>query len=89
MRDAFKERALDEPRWGYRTLGHILRTREGWKDNDKGIYRVYAEEGLQVGKRILGSSTGVGETPAEDHPQMIKTKSYLAVAANAADEKTT
>ena len=76
-------------RWGYRILGHILRTREGWKDIDKRVYHVYAEEELQVGKQILGTSTGVVETPAEVHLQRVETKSYLAVAANAADEKTT
>ena len=53
------------------------------------MYHVYAEEGLQVGKQILGTSTGVGETPAEDHPQIVETKSYLVVAANAANERNT
>lgn len=50
LKTALKEKAYEKPRWGYRNL-QVLLQREGWADNHKRIYRVYAEAGLQVGKR--------------------------------------
>ena len=34
-------------RYGYRRI-HVLLQREGWHVNDKRIYRLYVEEGLQI-----------------------------------------
>lgn len=50
LKEALKETALTYPRWGYRNLQTILQ-REGWNDNHKRIYRIYAQEGLQVARR--------------------------------------
>jgi putative transposase len=50
LRAALKEKALEHPRWGYRNLQTLLQ-REGWRDNHKRIYRIYAQEGLQVSRR--------------------------------------
>jgi putative transposase len=47
---ALKEKAALYRRWGYRMLLELLR-REGWKDNHKRVYRIYATEGLQVPQR--------------------------------------
>lgn len=50
LKEALQEKAYRYPRWGYRNLLELLR-REGWKDNHKRVYRVYAAAGLQVGTR--------------------------------------
>ena len=50
LRAALKEAATKRRRWGYRMLTETLR-REGFTDNQKRIYRVYREEGLQVPMR--------------------------------------
>jgi len=50
LKEALQEKAYQHPRWGYRNLLELLR-REGWKDNHKRVYRVYAAAGLQVGTR--------------------------------------
>jgi putative transposase len=42
-----KELAAARPRYGYLRL-HLLLRREGWRVNQKRIYRLYLEEGLQV-----------------------------------------
>lgn len=50
LRAALKEHAANQPGWGYRGLMDWL-IRDGFTDNHKRVYRVYAEEGLQLGRR--------------------------------------
>lgn len=50
LRAALKEHASRNPGWGYRGLMDWL-IRDGFTDNHKRVYRVYAEEGLQLGQR--------------------------------------
>lgn len=50
MRGRLKELAEERRRWGYRML-HVLLAREGYVVNHKRVYRVYAEEGLQIRRR--------------------------------------
>lgn len=52
--------AHSHPRYGYRRVGNLLR-REGWKVNQKRVYRLWRQEGLKVPvrqrkKRRMGSS---------------------------------
>jgi len=42
--------AAENQGWGYRGLMDWL-VRDGFKDNHKRVYRIYAEEGLQLGRR--------------------------------------
>jgi putative transposase len=44
------QHATENQGWGYRGLMDWL-VREGFGDNHKRVYRIYAEEGLQLGKR--------------------------------------
>lgn len=50
LRAALKEYATDNPGWGYRGLMDWL-IRDHFYDNHKRVYRIYAEEGLQIGLR--------------------------------------
>ena len=50
MRTALNKHATEKQGWGYRGLMDWL-VREGFNDNHKRVYRVYAEEGLQLGRR--------------------------------------
>ena len=50
LRAALTQHAKDNPGWGYRGLMDWL-SRDGFTDNHKRVYRVYAEEGLQLGRR--------------------------------------
>lgn len=50
LRCRIRELASTYVRFGYRRLTVMLR-REGWKVNAKRVYRLYAEEGLQVRSR--------------------------------------
>ena len=47
LRRRIRELAAARPRFGYRRLGVLLR-REGWLVNQKRVYRIYREEGLEV-----------------------------------------
>lgn len=47
MRKRIREIAETRVRYGYRRI-HILLRREGWQVNVKRVYRLYAEEGLQL-----------------------------------------
>jgi putative transposase len=46
LRQALREKAAQRRRFGYRRLWIVLR-REGWTDNQKRVYRLYREEGLE------------------------------------------
>lgn len=50
LRVALNKHATHNQGWGYRGLMDWL-VRDGFKDNHKRVYRVYAEEGLQLGRR--------------------------------------
>lgn len=50
LRKALNKYALENSNWGYRGLMDWL-IRDGILDNHKRVYRVYAEEGLQLGRR--------------------------------------
>ncbi len=50
LRVALHKHATANPGWGYRGLMDWL-LRDGMTDNHKRVYRVYAEEGLQLGRR--------------------------------------
>ena len=50
LRSALNEHATANQGWGYRGLMDWL-VRDGFRDNHKRVYRVYAEEGLQLGRR--------------------------------------
>jgi len=50
LRRALNKHATENQGWGYRGLMDWL-VREGFRDNHKRVYRIYAEEGLQLGKR--------------------------------------
>ena len=50
LRAALGRHAATNPGWGYRGLMDWL-IRDGFMDNHKRVYRVYAEEGLQLGRR--------------------------------------
>jgi|TARA_B100001964_G_scaffold243026_1_gene319730 putative transposase len=47
LRGRLRELAAARPRFGYRRLCVLLR-REGWLVNQKRVYRIYREEGLEV-----------------------------------------
>lgn len=49
-REALNRHATDNQGWGYRSLMDWL-DRDGFKDNHKRVYRIDAQEGLQLGKR--------------------------------------
>ena len=50
LRKALNQLAAKNGGWGYRGLMDWLE-REGYRDNHKRVYRIYAEEGLQLGRR--------------------------------------
>lgn len=50
LRAALNKHATDNQGWGYRGLMDWLE-RDGFRDNHKRVYRIYAEEGLQLGRR--------------------------------------
>lgn len=50
LRAALNKYATENQGWGYRGLSDWL-LRDGFRDNHKRIYRIYAEEGLQLGRR--------------------------------------
>jgi len=50
LRAALNKYATENQGWGYRGLMDWL-ARDGMHDNHKRVYRVYAEEGLQLGRR--------------------------------------
>jgi len=50
LREALNKHAAANQGWGYRGLMDWF-VREGIHDNHKRVYRVYAEEGLQLGRR--------------------------------------
>lgn len=50
LRAALNRHATDNQGWGYRSLMDWL-IRDGFKDNHKRVYRIYAQEGLQLGRR--------------------------------------
>jgi len=50
LRSALNRHATANQGWGYRGLMDWL-VRDGFSDNHKRVYRVYAEEGLQLGQR--------------------------------------
>lgn len=50
LRAALSKYASSQPGWGYRGLMDWL-VRDGFTDNHKRVYRIYAEEGLQLGRR--------------------------------------
>lgn len=50
LRAALNRHATDNQGWGYRGLMDWLE-RDGFRDNHKRVYRIYAEEGLQLGSR--------------------------------------
>ena len=50
LRDALNKYAADNQGWGYHGLMDWL-VRDGFTDNHKRVYRVYSEEGLQLGQR--------------------------------------
>lgn len=50
LRTALNKYATENQGWGYRSLMDWL-VRDGFRDNHKRVYRVYSEEGLQLGRR--------------------------------------
>lgn len=50
LRAALTKYAAENQGWGYRGLMDWL-VRDGFRDNHKRVYRIYAEEGLQLGRR--------------------------------------
>ena len=50
LRAALNKHATNNQGWGYRGLMDWL-IRDGFRDNHNRVYRVYAEEGLQLGQR--------------------------------------
>jgi len=52
LRDRIKDIAAARVRYGYRRIGVLLR-REGFKVNDKRVYRLYALEGLSLRAKLL------------------------------------
>lgn len=50
LRAALTKHATENQGWGYRGLMDWL-VRDGFGDNHKRVYRIYAEEGLQLGRR--------------------------------------
>ena len=50
MRMRIKELAAVRVRYGYKRI-HVLLQREGWNINDKRVYRIYCEEGLNLRKK--------------------------------------
>lgn len=50
LRKAINRYASENQGWGYRSLMDWL-LRDGYRDNHKRVYRIYAEEGLQLGRR--------------------------------------
>lgn len=50
LRERIKAHAADRPRWGYRRI-HVLLCREGWRVNQKRVYRLYRDEGLAVRRK--------------------------------------
>ena len=46
-----RDLAASRVRYGYRRLRVLLR-REGWPVNAKGVYRLYAEEGLTIRSKV-------------------------------------
>lgn len=50
LREALTSHAANNQGWGYRGLMDWL-VRDGFNDNHKRVYRVYSEEGLQLGQR--------------------------------------
>ena len=48
--ERMRELAAERPRFGYRRL-HVMLRREGWQVNHKGLYRLYRNERLAVGRR--------------------------------------
>lgn len=50
LREALNRHAGENQGWGYRGLMDWL-ARDGFDDNHKRVYRIYAEEGLQLGRR--------------------------------------
>ncbi len=51
LRERIKEIAAARVRYGYRRIGVLLR-REGFKINDKRVYRLYASEGLSLRAKL-------------------------------------
>jgi putative transposase len=50
LRMRIKEIAAVLVRYGYKRI-HVLLQREGWDVNPKQVYRVYCEEGLNLGRK--------------------------------------
>ena len=50
LRMRIKEIASTRVRYGYRRI-HVLLKREGWEINHKRVYRIYRQEGLNLGKK--------------------------------------
>ena len=66
-----KRIAERNPRWGYRSVGRVLR-REGWKVNHKKLERLWRQEGLQVPqkkrkKRRLGDKSQACDRAKAEH----------------------
>ncbi|MBE7174230.1 MAG: transposase [Williamsia sp.] len=50
VRQRIKDIARSRVRYGLRRI-HILLRRAAWKDNSKRVYRIYKEEGLDLGSK--------------------------------------
>jgi putative transposase len=63
LRQRLKELAAVHVRFGYRRLTVLLR-REGWEVNAKRVYRIYAQEGMQVRTKVRRKSARRERLPA-------------------------
>ncbi len=69
LRKALNRHASEKPGWGYRGLMDWL-IRDGFSDNHKRVYRVYAEEGLQLGRRKRRQKTRYRGTKLDEPNQV-------------------
>ena len=60
FRDALVELAQEQPRYGYRRLGELLK-RKGERVNHKRLFRVYREAGLSVKRKRRKLLVRVGQ----------------------------
>jgi putative transposase len=63
LRRRLREMAAARTHAGYRQL-HVYLRREGWKNNHKRLYRLYIEEGLEIGENghVAGAARPEGSS---------------------------
>lgn len=70
LRMRMKEIAETRVRFGYRRI-HVLLLREGWKINRKRVYRLYREEGLNLGRKPKRRRKTAARTPMTAIPSAL------------------